>query len=345
MSFLEQAWHKNSSWLFLLRPVSKLFEVLAARRRRTQQNLNSEPPQVPLIVVGNISAGGTGKTPVVMALVKALAKNGFKPGVVSRGYGGKAKAYPLIVTADTPVAESGDEAKLIAEHLACPVVVDPDRPAAVRHALDNFDITVLVSDDGLQHYNMPRTIEIVVIDAQRLFGNGFVFPAGPLREPVSRLDEVDFLLLNGEKTQIDPKNILTNSIKKIVEQAHELTLEPSNFVNQVTGDRKPFAGAPFNMGTKLHAVAGIGNPERFFSMLESLPYPVDKNPFPDHHDYQKSDFDRFAQQSRHPVVMTEKDAIKCRDFAGKNFWTLMVELKLPDSLVDDILAKLASHNK
>ncbi len=345
MTFLERAWYKNSTWLYLLSPLSFLFTVLARRRRAAQQATTKIKPDVPVIVVGNIAAGGTGKTPVVIALVNALKSKGFNPAVVSRGYGGKAPQYPLTVTVKTDVAYSGDEAKLIATKTGAPVVVDPDRPAAVDYAITQHNADVIISDDGLQHYLMARTIEIAVVDGQRLFGNGQVFPAGPLREPIARLDEVDYILLNGEKNQIQQQQLLSPHALAIIDKAIELTIVPSFFVNLSSGERKPYFGAPFNMGSKLQAVTGIGNPERFFALLDALPYAMKRYPFADHYQFQGSDFESLAKDDMHPIVMTEKDAVKCAGFAGKNFWSLRIELKLPESLIDGIMSRLPKPKK
>lgn len=340
MNFLERAWYKKSTWLYLLRPLSYLFLILAKRRRDEHQSQAQSKPKVPVIVVGNISAGGTGKTPVVIALVSALQKKGLNPAVVSRGYSGKANNYPLLVDESTDVRLSGDEAKLIANKTKVPVIVDPDRPAAVSYAIKHHKANVIISDDGLQHYRMARTLEIAVIDGQRLFGNGQVFPAGPLREPLSRLSEVDYVFLNGKKEEIAGYHHLSEETRQIVDSAVELSIQPTFFVNQVSDERKPYFGAPFNMGSKLQAVTGIGNPERFFALLEGLPYDVKRYPFADHYQFQKSDFDGLAKDDHHPIVMTEKDAVKCQDFAGKNFWSLRIELKLPEELVDAIVNQL-----
>jgi len=345
MSFLERAWYKNSTWLYLLRPISYLFLTLAKRRRTKQQSQIKTKPKVPLIVVGNISAGGTGKTPLVIALVNALKKKGFNPAVVSRGYGGKAQQYPLSVDDTTDVLLSGDEAKLIASKTSVPVVVDPNRPAAVKHAIKHHKADVIISDDGLQHYLMARTIEIAVVDGQRLFGNGQVFPAGPLREPISRLNEVDYIFLNGKKDEIENLKSLDQQSQGVIGKAVELSIEPTYFVNQSTGERKPYFGAPFNMGSKLQAVTGIGNPERFFSLLDELPYDVTRRAFADHYQFQSSDFEGFAKDDKHPIVMTEKDAVKCAAFAAKNFWSLRIELKLPEELVEALLSQLPTPTK
>jgi tetraacyldisaccharide 4'-kinase len=341
MNFLEKSWHKKSLWLMLLLPLSVLFQFLAkSRRAKLESNPNRLVLSVPVIVIGNISAGGTGKTPVVMALINDLKTRGYKPGVISRGYGGDAPDAPLSVHKNTPVTQSGDEAKLIAQLCCVPVVVDPLRDRAYSHLVDSFDVDVVVSDDGLQHYNLPRTIEVAVVDGQRMFGNARVFPAGPLREPVERLGEVDFILLNGVDSLTEPQILAAKVKLQPYADLGVLELQPTVFVNQQSGERKPFAGAPFNMGNRLQAVTGLGNPERFFNLLETLSYQVERYPFPDHHSFSKTDFEQLNLDEFQPIVMTEKDAIKCEEFARPNFWTLKVALTLPDDFVDGVVALL-----
>lgn len=333
----------------LLVPLSALFNLLAkSRRAKLESNPNRLELSVPVIVVGNISAGGTGKTPVVMALIEDLKSRGYKPGVISRGYGGETTEAPLSVDINTPVTQSGDEAKLIAQLCCVPVVVDPLRDRAYTHIVDSFGVDVVVSDDGLQHYNLPRTIEVAVVDGQRMFGNERVFPAGPLREPVTRLSEVDFILLNGVDSMAEPLVVdATAKLKSLLKPSSELgvlELQPTVFINQQNGEKKPFAGAPFNMGNRLQAVTGLGNPERFFNLLETLSYQVERYPFPDHHNFAKTDFESLNLDEFQPVVMTEKDAIKCEDFARPNFWTLKVVLTLPDNFVDGVVKLLKSNS-
>jgi tetraacyldisaccharide 4'-kinase len=337
MNFLEKSWHKKSPWLMLLMPLSAVFKFLAkSRRSRLESNPNRLVLSVPVIVIGNISAGGTGKTPVVIALIEDLKARGYKPGVISRGYGGDVQDGPLSVNKNTPVTQSGDEAKLIAQLCCVPVVVDPLRDRAYAHLIDIFDVDVVVSDDGLQHYNLPRTIEVAVVDGQRMFGNERVFPSGPLREPVERLGEVDFILFNGVGSLSEPQILAAKAKLVPFAEFGILELQPTVFINQQSGEKKPFAGAPFNMGNRLQAVTGLGNPERFFNLLETLPYQVERYPFADHHSFSKADFEQLNLDEFQPIVMTEKDAIKCEVFARPNFWTLKVVLTLPEGFVDGV---------
>jgi tetraacyldisaccharide 4'-kinase len=325
MSFLERAWHERAGWLILLWPVSVLFQALTAIRRAAQQS-KQRPAYLtaPLIVIGNISLGGTGKTPLLITLSQELQKQGFKPGIISRGYGGDAPSYPFAVNIDSDVSQSGDEAFLIAEKTGCPVYVDPDRSAALQALLLHEDVDVVLSDDGLQHYNLYRDLEIVVVDGQRLFSNGFCLPAGPLRESMNRLKEAQHIVVNGEPAREIPQ----------LAGASKMQLEPRSLVNMVSGEKRPFAGAPFNMGNRLQAVSALGNPQRFYALLERLPYQVEMFSFPDHHRFTADDFEQEGIDMHQPVVMTEKDAVKCRQFAKNNFWYLSVEVNLESQLFE-----------
>ncbi len=331
MSFLERAWHKKAGWLILLWPLSLLFQLLIKLRRLSQQE-NSAPDylKVPLIVVGNISLGGTGKTPLLITLANQLQAQGFKPGIISRGYAGNAAFYPLSVDANSSVLESGDEAFLIAEKTGCPVFVAPDRCAALRALLAAEDVDVVLSDDGLQHYKLYRDIEIVVVDGQRLFSNGFCLPAGPLRESLARLKEVDQIVINGQPAAELPD----------LGNASLMRVEPRSLVNLVSGEKKPFSGAPFNMGNKLQAVSALGNPQRFYDLLQGLPYQVETFSFPDHHTFTVADFEQKDMDEHQPVVMTEKDAVKCRQFAKANFWYLSVDVSLEREFTDRLVKRV-----
>lgn len=331
MIFLERAWHRRAAWLVLLWPLSLLFQALTKLRRAMQQ-AKGRPVglRAPVVVIGNISLGGTGKTPLLITLAAELQKQGFKPGIISRGYGGSAPSYPLAVDPDSDVGQSGDEAFLMAERTGCPVYVDPNRSAALAALIDNEDVDVVLSDDGLQHYKLYRDLEIVVVDGQRLFSNGFCLPAGPLRESVSRLNEVQHIVVNGEPAR---------EISQL-SSASTMRLEPRFLVNLLSGEKRPFAGAPFNMGNTLQAVSALGNPQRFYDLLERLPYQVETFSFPDHHNFTAEDFEQRGIDEHQPVVMTEKDAVKCRQFAKNNFWYLSVEVNLESQFVERLIADI-----
>lgn len=316
----------------MLWPVSLVFRLLISVRKLLQKPAaRPASHRVPVVVVGNISVGGTGKTPLLMSLAVQLQTLGYRPGIVSRGYGGQATTYPLAVNADTEVGECGDEALLMAQKTSCPVVIDPNREAAVQFLLANNEVDVVLSDDGLQHYKLHRDIEIIVVDGQRMFGNGLCLPAGPLREPVSRLAQADYLVINGEAAEQ----------RSELAAAFSMTLKPRYLINLASADRRPFGGAPFNMGSTLQAVSAIGNPERFYQLLDKLPYPVKKISFPDHHLFIESDFDSSRIDEHQPVVMTEKDAVKCRPFARANFWYLEVGVELPEEFLTSFSERLS----
>lgn len=332
MRFLERAWYSNAGWLILLWPLSLIFQMLVSIRRKIQQRaVRPATHKVPVVIIGNISVGGTGKTPLLIELVRYCKLKGMSPGIVSRGYGAATLEFPMQVHADTDVIQCGDEALLIHRSTDCPVVIDPDREHALRYLLEHNTVDVVFSDDGLQHYKLYRDIEIAVIDGQRLFGNGFCLPAGPLRERAGRLQTVDFIVVNGA-----PAKSLA-----ALEHASVMRVEPRFLVNLKSGERRPLAGAPFSMGNVVQAVAAIGNPERFFVALEALPYRIERFAFADHHSFSESDFDSGKLDPQQPIVMTEKDAIKCQAFARPNFWALTVAVALEDTFLEALARRIA----
>jgi tetraacyldisaccharide 4'-kinase len=280
---------------------------------------------VPVIVVGNITLGGTGKTPFVLWLVQRLIVQGWRPGVISRGYGGRAPQYPLRVSATTDPAWSGDEPALIARRLEVPVAVAPDRVAAARLLLDAGEVDILVTDDGLQHYRLARDYEICVVDGSRGLGNGALLPAGPLREPPSRLREVSLVVVNGGGWSVEGVPSLEMQLRTT--QARSLTgAEP-----------RPLSAFA---GQRVNAVAGIGNPERFFASLRAAGIEPLPHPFPDHHHYSAMD---LCFEGGLPLLMTEKDAVKCGKLAQPNHWYVPAEAVISDSgaaLVQQLLDRL-----
>ncbi|MED5530625.1 MAG: tetraacyldisaccharide 4'-kinase [Pseudomonadota bacterium] len=333
MNFLETAWYKKARWLILLWPFSMIYRmVVVLLRKKHQSNNDLQKLSVPVIVIGNISVGGTGKTPLLIALANILKSKGINPGIISRGYGGKAATYPLEVSLETNVTECGDEAILLAEKTGCPIVVAPDRKKALKSLIEKHAVDIVLSDDGMQHYRLSRDLEICVIDGKRLFANGFCFPAGPLREPIKRLTEVDFIVINGK----------TSEQSGMLQSAAEMIVEPKFLVNLLTEEKRPFSGAPFNMGSVVQAVSAIGNPQRFYDLLDELPYRMKKFSFPDHFLYSEEDFLSMDLDHHQPIVMTEKDAIKCRGFAQSNYWYLLTEVSLPQSFTDDFVTQVES---
>ena len=323
-----RAWYGGARWLYLLWPLSLLFRLLGTLRAAYLRS-RAVPAPLPTIVVGNISLGGTGKTPMVIALVEALRARGYRPAVVSRGYGASLPARPWRVTEGQSAAQTGDEALLIHERAGCPVVLDPDRPRAVAALADSGECDVIISDDGLQHYAMARQVEIVLVDAIRGFGNGLCLPAGPLREAPSRVARADHVVINGQsgfRLPVRPRDTVTH-----------MRLLPTAWVNLYSGEERTpetlFANTPPH---KMPALAGIGNPDRFFDLLTSLGYEVERHVFDDHHPYGREEVEAISKRASGPVVMTEKDAVKCKQYADERFWYLRVDAILDEVLVDTI---------
>lgn len=325
---LVQAWYAPRSWVQLLTPIAWLFRLFAAFRRFVLQALyQGRAFAVPLAVIGNISVGGSGKTPLIIGMVRALHKRGYKVAVISRGYGGKALNYPLEVKTDTPVEECGDEPLLLKRQLeeyACSVVVDAKRKRAAEFVVDNCCCDLILSDDGLQHYKLHRDAEIAVIDGARAFGNGHCLPAGPLREPISRLAKVDFILTNGVLKK--PLDSMSN---------FQFMLEPQAFRNLQSGE--VVAANSWNYSPIVHAVAAIGNPQRFAATLESLGLEVILHAVDDHKPLH-SDLLNFNDAN--PVIITEKDAVKLRSVKNQHIWVLETDLSLDDVFLDDFLESI-----
>lgn len=318
------ACYSNSSWLLLLAPLSWLFSLISAVRRLILQRLyQGRPFSVPVAVVGNISVGGSGKTPLIIALVKALNKLGYTAGVVSRGYGGAASAYPLRVTTGTPVDQSGDEPLLIAQSCGCPVVVDPDRVRAVEFLLHETSCDIVLSDDGLQHYRLHRDIEIAVVDATRGLGNGRMLPSGALRESPSRLSQVDFVVLNGSGADIAAEIGLVG--------AHQIELQALGLRNIASNLIVPVNA--WEGGVKVHAVCGIGHPERFAQTLKELGFEVILSSVNDHQHLSDDDLE-FGDDL--PMIITSKDAVKYRGVIPDNLWVLEVEMSISEDFVHSL---------
>lgn len=320
---------RHSLLTALLRPVSLLFGAAVALRRALYRAgvLRSLRLPVPVVVVGNITVGGSGKTPLVAALARALAQRGFTPGIVSRGYGrDRDDGAPILVAADDDPARVGDEPLLLARN-GYPVVVARNRVAAGRALLARHPACdVIVADDGLQHYRLARSVEIAVVDARRALGNGFLLPAGPLREPASRLDQVDAVVALIAAESGGPA---------VRPGAFTMTLAAGNF--RRVDDPRVTAPASSFVGGGVHAVAGIGNPARFFEELDAMGITATRHPFPDHHRFAAAD---LAITGARAILMTEKDAVKCERFAGERCWCLPVEARVDDALVDLIEGKL-----
>lgn len=330
-TLLPQHWYHSSLTFFTrtLLPFSWLFAAFVASRHGLYQLgiLRVRSFSAPVIVVGNITVGGTGKTPFVIWLVQFLRAQGYRPGIVSRGVGGKSHRQTYQVTVNSDVNDIGDEAALLFKRANCPLVVGKKRARAVQFLLQHTDCNIVISDDGLQHYQMDRALEIVIVDHARQFGNQRLLPAGPLREPLSRLKKVDFVVENGDKAPF------------------HMTLEGNRLVSIKYPDQTVLLSELKSM--RVNAVAGIGNPDRFFQALRAAGLKVSEHPFPDHYHYQAQDLDFHDAW---PILMTEKDAVKCAGFANGQYWYLPVTAKLNVEFQKQLLQKLTmigvvSHEK
>ena len=330
---IEKHWYSRQKTILTraLQPVSFVFSSIA-RSRKLKQQSNQFKSSIPVIVVGNISVGGTGKTPVVRAICEYYLANGKQPAIVSRGYGAKSDIYPFVVSKNTPPTQCGDEPYMMYDALSGKVliVIDADRSNAIKFIEKNYPrIDVIISDDGLQHYKMARDFEIAVVDSTRMFGNELCIPAGPLREPVSRARDVDMLISVGNITNSDKDYLLSLNSNTIFTK-----IIAKEFVNVKTGEKKSLESF---YQKEIVAIAGIGNPTKFFNSLNELNCNiVDTKIFKDHHKFVKSDFSQF--NSDQTLVMTYKDAVKCKGFACDNWWYLDIGLNVDFSF----LAKIES---
>ncbi|HQS58617.1 MAG: tetraacyldisaccharide 4'-kinase [Gallionellales bacterium 35-53-114] len=322
MHGLQWHWYRITPLHLLLWPLSLIFHLIVTIRRllfRLGISSSIKLP-VPVIIVGNISVGGTGKTPLTLWLAEQLLADGWHPGIISRGFGGKGNK-PQEVLHDSDPAQVGDEPALMAQRLLCPVWTGRDRPAAARALLAAHpECDVIISDDGLQHYRLQRDVEIAVVDGIRRFGNGFLLPAGPLREPPSRLREVDAVVVNGDKVAVGE---------------FMMQLEGVHFYNLLNPEMTATA-ADFQ-GQTVHAVAGIGHPERFFGYLKKLGLILIAHPYPDHHQFSAAD---LVFSDGNALLMTEKDAVKCMAIADEKCWVLRVDARLDPALIQFILKKI-----
>lgn len=321
---IARIWSGESPLWLLLLPLSWLYGLVSGLIRLSYKVglKRAWRAPVPVVVVGNLTAGGNGKTPVVIWLVEQLTQRGIRVGVVSRGYGGKAEHYPLLLTGQTTTAQAGDEPVLIFQRTGAPVAVSPVRSEAVQALLSQTDVQMVITDDGLQHYALARDKEIVVIDGVRRFGNGWWLPAGPMRERASRLKSVDAVIVNGGSAQAGEI---------------PMQLRPGLAVNLVTGERRDVAELP-----NLVAMAGIGHPPRFFSTLEACGARLlNTVPLADHQALSQAQVAGFTAPGQ-TLIMTEKDAVKCRAFARDNWWYLPVDAELqgeqPERLLQALIA-------
>ena len=339
--WLESEWQRRGGGALLLAPFALLF-ALAVRARRFLYRrglLRAWRAPVPVVVVGNVTVGGTGKTPLVIAIVELLRARGWNPGVVARGYGrvppreqdplGVVRVLPDVATPE----HFGDEPVLIARRCRIPVYISPDRVAAVRALLESgAGVNVVVSDDGLQHYALARDVEIAVVDGERRFGNGLALPAGPLREPVARLAAVDAVVVNGAG------DVALPPVPRFA-----MRLANERFVSLATGEvRSPAELASALRGRPVAAIAGIGHPQRFFDQLEALGIHATAHAFPDHYGYQRRDLKLPGAEA---ILMTEKDAVKCASIAEARMWFMRIEAVLAPGFDDFLLSRLANARR
>ena len=317
--WVQSVWYGKKPVAYLFLPFSALFCVVAITRRflyRIGLKKSVQLP-VPVIVVGNITVGGTGKTPFTVWLANYLKKKGYRPGIISRGYGGKASQWPQQVRPDSDPRTVGDEALIISRATHCPMAVGPDRVSTAQALLEHTDCNIILSDDGLQHYALQRTVEIAVLDGVRRLGNGFCLPAGPLRELASRLDKIDMVVTNGLPSGGEVGMHLEGDIAVNLQDG-VTTRKLQSF---------GFGGVP------IIALAGIGNPERFFDHLRESGLEFKSRAFPDHHKFSRADFD---SSEKAVVLMTEKDAVKCKLFATGKEWYVPVKAVLDSQAGEQI---------
>ena len=314
---LLRSWYAPTWVTALLMPVSFLYRAFIAVRHLLYKSgvFAIQEFDVPIIVVGNLTVGGTGKTPLLIHLAKELVAHGYKPGIVSRGYGAKGP-YPVRVTPNTEVSRSGDEPLLIARSLNVPVVVDPDRVNAVNEVLKTNSIDIVLSDDGLQHTRLGRQLEIVVIDGKRGLGNGLLLPAGPLRESPKRLNSVNVVVRHG-------------GVPKPGESSMETSLGAIVNIN----DGRESTLVSFKK-KKCVVITAIANPDRFFQQLSDEGLQFERIEFFDHHYFSLEDLQNYQNST---VLMTEKDAVKCQTLAGQDWWQVGQKIRTDGEVVELVL--------
>jgi len=321
MKSLQHYWYQSNALVWLLLPVSWLYCLVVSIRRKLYQLKikQSYSSDVPIVVVGNIVVGGSGKTPLLISLCEYLIDKGIKPGVVSRGYGGSVSGIKQVSVNDS-ASLVGDEPLMVCQKTSVPVVVGSDRVAAVKYLISNNQCDVVLSDDGLQHYRMRRNFEIAVVDSSRRYGNGFCLPAGPLRERLTRLKDVDIVVYNGN-VDVKPED---DFYQLKITGLQRLNGSESSSLTSFTKK-------------EVHAVAGIGHPQRFFEQLGESSLNVIQHAYPDHHDYQQKDFAGWEDEC---ILMTEKDAVKCRHLSLSNAWVVCVSAIFSNSLESTFSTKL-----
>jgi tetraacyldisaccharide 4'-kinase len=315
------AWYGKLQWTWVLWPLSLLYGWVVNKKRRAFLQSTPDANPVPVIVVGNITVGGTGKTPVVQTIVRHLISKGYSPGIISRGYGGSLETFPHVIQKGDSSKLVGDEPYMLFHSLSVPVVIDPVRNQALGRIVKE-GVDVVISDDGLQHYGLNREVEICVIDGSRGIGNGQLIPVGPMREPKQRLASVDFVL-----TSTDSQS----------QNQQQFQIQPLQWVNVKTGQQVELSKLAIDHSAL--AIAGIGNPDKFFNTLKSLDIHCAEKAFEDHYAYSESDFTNIQSQ----VLMTEKDAVKIAPFARDNMWYLQIQAQLPNEFLQALEQKLGNE--
>lgn len=324
---LQEIWYGKSPLGALLAPLGWIYRAVVAIRRAAYEIKLLRPTRLSraVVVIGNLTVGGTGKTPLIMWLTKALKQRGVRVGIITRGYGGKSPMWPLDVAPNSSAHLVGDESVLIARRTGAIVVAGPDRVANARQAIER-GAEIVLSDDGLQHYKLARDYEIAVVDGERGFGNRRMLPAGPLREPVSRLKSVNVVVVN--------RRDQSHTVHQHLDRQKYTLVESQLGVVQSLKTNEQRELWEFK-GQRVHAIAGIGNPDSFFAALRALDLEVDAHALPDHASITAQDL-FFGDDA--PVLMTEKDAVKCRGIADARCWSVAVELHIADAdlLLDEI---------
>lgn len=330
-TWLTNQWTMFGACHLVLKPLSWIYGAIIAIRVWLFKIgfLRKHVLRVPVVVVGNVTVGGTGKTPLVIYIVEQFKKLGLKPGVISRGYAGTAKGVVGVGSESDPIVV-GDEPLLIAKRTNVPVYIGADRVAAGKHLLEQHaDCDVIISDDGMQHYQLHRDAEIAVIDGTKVFGNGALIPAGPLREPLTRLSSVDIMVVNG----LWQGMFRLEDVSKTRE--FNMRLISERFYNLIS-PQQTTDGSLF-VGQSIAAITGIGNPKRFFNQIEAFGFDFIKAERPDHHAFSPHDFDDLDADI---ILMTEKDAVKCTAIAKPNFWVLPISADIDVEFIQLILEKL-----
>ena len=314
-------YYKRSNWIYLLIPISIFFYFFSSLKKYLYRKgfLKIIKIKVPVLIIGNITLGGTGKTPLALDLIEKFLRKDLKPAIISRGYRGSANNITEVFEF-SDVSAVGDEALLIKTKSKVPVFIGKDRVSVAKILLKKYpETSIIISDDGLQHHRLARDYEIIVVDSQRQFGNGLIFPAGPMREGISKLKQVDAVVCKGANSNSN---------------FYQMKYITKHFKNLLTNKKAIFKGI---QDKKIVAITAIGNPESFFSTLEGYDLEFKKVTYNDHYLFNKNDFIKYADYN---IVMTEKDAIKCKKFATNNFWVLPLKTKVDERLFRNILKKV-----